>query len=65
MRKRRSEHTAQLASYESSAAKFYPDPSALTDEHIGPYLVLRGGIRAESGAVEWCDEILTHLEEKR
>ena len=65
VRKRRSEHTAQLASYENSAAKFYPDPSVLTGEQVGPYLVLRGGIRAESGAIEWCDEILTHLEEKR
>ena len=48
--------------YESSAAKFYPDPTALTDEQVGPYLVLRGGMRAEAGAIEWCDEILTHLE---
>ena len=64
VRKRRTEHAAQLASYETSAAKFYPDPSALTDDEIGPYLVLRGGIRAESGGIEWCDEILTHLEEK-
>jgi DNA-binding PadR family transcriptional regulator len=65
VRTRRAEHATQLATYESSAAKFYPDPSDLGHDEVGPYLVLRGGIRAESGAIEWCDEILTHLEEKR
>src|SRR5687768_12682002 len=62
VRERRTQHAAQLASYESSAVKFYPDPTALTDEQVGPYLVLRGGIRAEAGAIEWCDEILELLE---
>jgi DNA-binding PadR family transcriptional regulator len=62
VRVRRTQHAAQLAAYEQSAAKFYPDPSTLTDEQVGPYLVLRGGIRAEAGAIEWCDEILDHLE---
>jgi DNA-binding PadR family transcriptional regulator len=63
VRVRRREHAAQLAAYEESAAKFYPDPSKLTDEQVGPYLVLRGGMRAEAGAIEWCDEILSHLRE--
>lgn len=62
VRQRRTQHSAQLAAYTDSATRFYPDPSALTDEQVGPYLVLRGGIRAESGAVEWCDEILSQLE---
>ena len=61
VRTRRDHHAAQLAAYEESAARFYPDPSRLADEQVGPYLVLRGGIRAESGAIDWCDEILTHL----
>jgi DNA-binding PadR family transcriptional regulator len=61
VRVRRSEHSTQLSAYENSAAKFYPDPTALTDEQVGPYLVLRGGMRAEAGAIEWCDEILSHL----
>src|SRR5688500_16844736 len=61
VRVRRKEHAAQLAAYGDSAAKFYPDPSTLTDEQVGPYLVLRGGMRAEAGAIEWCDEILSHL----
>jgi hypothetical protein len=62
VRSRRSQHAAQLAAYEDSAARYYPDPAALTDEQVGPYLVLRGGLRAEAGAVAWCDEILEHLE---
>jgi DNA-binding PadR family transcriptional regulator len=60
---RRAQHAAQLESYQQSAAKFYPDPDALTDQQVGPYLVLRGGLRTEAGAVEWCDEILQTLEE--
>jgi DNA-binding PadR family transcriptional regulator len=59
--KRRAQHAAQLASYEQSAAKYYPDPTALADDEVGPYLVLRGGIRSESGGLEWCDEILDAL----
>jgi DNA-binding PadR family transcriptional regulator len=65
VRRRRAEHATQLAAYEKSATKFYPDPSTLADDEVGPYLVLRGGIRAEAGAIEWCDEILEHLEGKR
>ncbi len=64
VRQRRSEHAAQLAAYEQSAEKFYPDPRALDDEQVGPYLVLRGGIRAEAVSIEWCDEILQALGER-
>ena len=65
VRRRRSEHVAQLEAYEKSAAKFYPDPSSLADDEVGPYLVLRGGLRAEAGAIAWCDEIIEHLEVTR
>ena len=61
VRVRRAQHAAQLASYEASAAKYYPDPSALSEDEVGPYLVLRGGLRTEAGALEWCDEILKTL----
>ena len=37
------------------------DPSALSEDEVGPYLVLRGGLRTEAGALEWCDEILKTL----
>lgn len=58
---RRDQHARQLASYEQSAAKYYPDPASLAPEAVGPYLVLRGGIRTETHGVEWCDEILEML----
>ncbi len=61
VRVRRAQHAAQLASYEASAAKYYPDPSALCEDEVGPFLVLRGGLRTEAGALEWCDEILMTL----
>lgn len=39
----------------------FPDPSALTGSALHQYLVLRGGIRAEQGSVDWLDEILLTL----
>lgn len=63
-RSRREHHAARLAYYEESAAKFYPDPGALGPDELGAWLVLRGGIRTEQGALEWCDEILQALEER-
>lgn len=61
VRARRTAHAATLASYEASEAKFYPDPTNLTDTDVGPWLALRGGIRIERGGIEWCDEILQAL----
>lgn len=59
--RRRAEHAAQLEYYEASAARFYPDPSALTDDELGGWLVLRGGMLAEQTGLQWCDEILSTL----
>jgi DNA-binding PadR family transcriptional regulator len=61
VRARRAQHASTLAEYEASEARFYPDPTKLTDTEIGPWLALRGGIRVERGGVEWCDEILQAL----
>jgi DNA-binding PadR family transcriptional regulator len=58
VRRRREAHVAQLAYYEESAAKHYPDPSAVADDDLGAYLVLRAGIRQEQSGIGWCDEIL-------
>jgi DNA-binding PadR family transcriptional regulator len=58
---RRTEHASTLAIYEASEAKFYPDPTSLTDAEVGPWLALRGGIRIERGGIDWCDEILQAL----
>ncbi|MEO6472565.1 MAG: PadR family transcriptional regulator [Aeromicrobium sp.] len=62
IRHRREQHRAQLAYYLAEAAKNFPDPTALPDELAGAYLVLRGGIRAEQGGIDWCDEMLDYLE---
>lgn len=65
VRRVRAEHEAQLAYYSESAARFYPDPASLADDALGGWLVLRGGMRTETGAIEWCDEILQTLEADR
>jgi len=61
--RRRAAHAELLAAYTASERKYFPDPSALTDQEIGPWLALRGGIRVERGGIEWCDEILEALSE--
>jgi len=58
VRTRRQAHLAQLAYYEASAAKHYPDPSAVAEDELGAYLVLRAGIMQEQTGIAWCDEIL-------
>ncbi len=58
VRTRRESHVEQLAYYEASAAKHYPDPSAIGEDELGAYLVLRGGLMQEQTAIAWCDEIL-------
>lgn len=58
---RRADHEQRLAAYRASEQRFYPDPQALTDEQLGGWLALRGGIRTEEGLVAWCDEILQRL----
>ena len=62
VRQRHADHVAKLADYEASRARFYPDASAVPDEQLGAWLVLRGGIRAEQGGLEWCEEILQALD---
>ncbi|MEH3033685.1 MAG: PadR family transcriptional regulator [Aeromicrobium erythreum] len=64
VRTRRAEHAAKLAYYEASAERYYPDPSAVGDDELGAWLVLRGGILAETAGVTWCDEILQTLGER-
>ncbi len=61
IRRRRADHQTQLDLYLEDANKSFPDPAAIPDQHTGAYLVLRGGIRAEQGGVDWCDEMLAYL----
>ena len=64
VRQRRADHVATLAAYEASASRFYPDPSAVPPDQIGAWLVLSGGMRAERGGIEWCEEILQALDQE-
>lgn len=58
VRRRRTVHLDQLAYYEASAQKHYPDPSAVGESELGAYLVLRAGILGEQTSIAWCDEII-------
>lgn len=62
VRVRQRDHRTRLAYYVDSAAKFYPRPDDLTDDELGGWLVLRGGMLAEETGIAWCDEILQALE---
>jgi DNA-binding PadR family transcriptional regulator len=65
VRVRRRAHEQQLAYYVESAARFYPDPDDLSDDEVGGWLVLRGGMLAEQTGITWCDEILQRLDVER
>jgi DNA-binding PadR family transcriptional regulator len=50
-----------LDTYLSFEKHQFPDPAALRGAALHQYLVLRGGIRAEEGSIDWLDEVLTAL----
>lgn len=57
----REAHVQRLELYRLIEKKDFPDPHRLTGTALHQYLVLRGGIRVESGFAEWCDEVLAAL----
>ncbi|WP_319457242.1 MULTISPECIES: PadR family transcriptional regulator [unclassified Mycobacterium] len=57
----RSERAELLDTYRGFEKRQFPDPSALRGAALHQYLVLRGGIRAEEGSVDWLDEVLAAL----
>lgn len=57
----RDQHSQRLELYRLMEKKDFPAPDRLTGTALYQYLVLRGGIRVESGFVDWCDEVLTGL----
>lgn len=61
----RTERAALLDTYRGFEKRQFPDPSALSGSALHQYLVLRGGIRTEEGAVEWLDEVAANLKEER
>ena len=61
IRSLRTERAALLDSYRGFEKSQFPDPAALAGTALHQYLVLRGGIRAEEGAIEWLDEVAAAL----
>jgi DNA-binding PadR family transcriptional regulator len=57
----RAERAELLDTYRGFEKHQFPDPSALRGSALHQYLVLRGGIRAEKGAIEWLDEVAAAL----
>jgi DNA-binding PadR family transcriptional regulator len=57
----RSERAELLDTYLGFEKSQFPDPTRLHGAALNQYLVLRGGIRAESGSVDWLDEVLAAL----
>jgi virulence activator alpha len=57
----RAERAALLDTYRGFEKHQFPDPATLNASARNQYLVLRGGIRAEQGSVDWLDEILASL----
>jgi DNA-binding PadR family transcriptional regulator len=57
----RAERAELLDTYRGFEKQQFPDPTSLRGTALHQYLVLRGGIRAEEGSVDWLDEVLTTL----
>jgi DNA-binding PadR family transcriptional regulator len=57
----RSERAQLLDTYREFEKHQFPDPAALRGRALHQHLVLRGGIRAEEGAIEWLDEVAAAL----
>lgn len=57
----RAERAALLDAYRGFEKSQFPDPGALSGTELHQYLVLRGGIRAEEGALDWLDEVVVAL----
>jgi len=57
----RAERAQLLDTYRGFEKKQFPDPAVLRDSALHQYLVLRGGIRAEEGTIDWLDEVTAAL----
>ncbi|WP_063053832.1 PadR family transcriptional regulator [Nocardia arthritidis] len=57
----RDQHAQRLELYRQIEKRDFPAPDRLGGTTLHQYLVLRAGIRVESGFVEWCDEVLHAL----
>jgi DNA-binding PadR family transcriptional regulator len=61
----RAERAELLDAYRGFEKSQFPDPAILSGSALHQYLVLRGGIRAEEGAIDWLDEVAAALEKKQ
>ncbi|MGN2640989.1 PadR family transcriptional regulator [Nocardia takedensis] len=57
----RARHAERLEVFRLVEKRDFPAPEQLSGTALHQYLVLRGGIRVESGFIDWCDEILQAL----
>ncbi|WP_428341066.1 PadR family transcriptional regulator [Mycobacterium sp.] len=57
----RAERAQLLDTYRGFEKKQFSDPKVLHDSALHQYLVLRGGIRAEEGTIDWLDEVASGL----
>jgi DNA-binding PadR family transcriptional regulator len=60
----RAERAQLLDTYLGFEKTQFPNPAALCDTALHQYLVLRGGIRAEEGTIDWLDEVVAALSGK-
>lgn len=60
----RAQRAQLLDTYRGFEKQHFPDPSALRGSALHQYLVLRGGIRAEEGTIDWLDEVRAALPER-
>ncbi|MET8878067.1 PadR family transcriptional regulator [Nocardia sp. NPDC004604] len=58
----RDQHHQRLELFRLIEKRDFPAPDQLSGTPLHQYLVLRAGIRVESGFVEWCDEVLQALQ---
>jgi DNA-binding PadR family transcriptional regulator len=54
----RAQHLATLHTYQSIAARYFPDRSQLSDVERYHYITLRQGIRLETEWLAWCEEAI-------
>jgi DNA-binding PadR family transcriptional regulator len=57
----RAQRAGALDTYRGIEKRTFGDPAALRGAPLHQYLVLRGGIRAEQGALDWLDEVIEAL----
>lgn len=54
----RGQHAERLDVYRLIEKRDFSDPARLSGRRLHQYLVLRAGVRAEQGFLDWCDEVL-------